>query len=119
MKIRNTVGLLFMVIGLGSAVIGSQVKETTDWLVQAKPFILVFIICMAISATLIHWNSIRRVTYPAVICLWAWLYEHRIWTTAFSRDTYRVYKYLGKSYSRLFDSVQSAFDYYLTNVAEV
>ena len=119
MKIRNTFGLLFMIIGLGSAVIGSQVNETTDWLVQAKPFIWVFFICAAISAILIHWNSVRRITYPAIICVWAWLYKHRIWTSAFSRDTYRVYKYLGKSYRRLFDSVQSAFDYYLNNVAEV
>lgn len=119
MKIRNTFGLLFGIVGLGSAVLGSQVKETTDWLIYAKPYIWVFIICMLISVLLVHWNQVRRVTYPAVICIWAWLYEHRILNSEFSRDTYRVYKHLGKSYSRLFNSVQTAFDYYTTNISEV
>ena len=119
MKIRNTLGLLFCIIGIGSGVLGSQVKESTEWFSQEKPYLLVFILCLAVSVILIHWNSIRRLTYPATICVWAWLYEHRILTSTFSRDTYRVYKHLGKSYSKLFYSVQSAFDYYLTNVAEV
>ena len=115
---RINIGLCFGIIALGSGVLASQMPESVDWLKQAAPFLWVFVIGMFISITLIWWNSIRRITYPAMICLWAWLYDHKVWDTAFSRDTYRVFKHLGKSYSKLYTTVQDAFDYYLSHVVK-
>lgn len=118
MNARKITSAIFGVVGFGSGLLASSVKETSDWFVYAKPFLIVFIICMAIALTLGFWNHIRRVTYPATVCIWAWLYKHKILITDFSRSTYLVYRKLGKSYERLYYTVQDAFDYYLSFVAE-
>lgn len=112
MKVRTTISGVLGIISFSSALLSSGVKETADWFVYAKPFILFAIITGLISFIVYKWDSIRRVTYPATVCLWAWLYERGVIDTQFGKDTYRVYKHLGKSYRRFYTKVQQAFDYY-------
>jgi hypothetical protein len=119
MKIRNTVSAIFGCVSFGSALLSSGVKECADWFQYAKPFILFAIVTGLISAIIYNWNSIRRVTYPAMICGWAWLYEHKFATSKFSKHTYKVYVYFGRSYKKFYSEVQKAFDYYLVKAAEV
>lgn len=118
MKIRNTLSGILGLISFGSALISSGVKESADWFVYARPFILFALIVGLIALVLYKWNSIRRVTYPSMICAWSWLYEHGIIKTKFGADTYRVYKHFGRSYRKLFGKVQDAFDYYMMTEVE-
>ena len=119
MKLRNIVGTAFGCLSFSSAILASGVKETADWFQYAKPFLLFSLVTFIISLALCHWNSVRRVTYPAMICVRAWLYEHRLATSKFSEHTYKVYVYFGRSYKKFYTEVQDAFDYYLAHAAEV
>lgn len=113
MKIRETVSGVLGFISFGSALISSGVKESADWFRYAWPFILFALITGLIALVLHKWNLIRRVTYPATVCLWAWLYEQGVIKSKFSEDTYRVYRHFGKSYRKFYSKVQDAFDYYV------
>lgn len=119
MKIREIVSGIFGIVSFTSALLSSGVKECADWFNYARPFILFAVVTGLIALVIHKWNSIRRVTYPAIVCLWAWLYEHGVIKSKFSEDTYRVYKHLGKSYRRFYTKVQQAFDYYLVASTEV
>ena len=112
MKVRNIVSGILGFVSFTSALLSSGVKESADWFIYAKPFILFAIATALISFILYQWDAIRRISYPATVCLWAWLYEHGIINTQFGKDTYRVYRHLGKSYRRFYSRVQQAFDYY-------
>lgn len=68
---------------------------------------------LAVALFLYNLDSVRRITYPAAICAWAWLYDHRIIRTRFSSSSYRIYRYFGGSYKKLFYKVQEAFDQYV------
>ena len=61
-------------------------------------------------------NSVRRVTYPAAICVRAWLYAHGLAFSKFSSHTYLVFVYLDQSYSNLYSAVQAAFDHLYSGV---
>ena len=60
--------------------------------------------------------SIRRITFPALICMRAWLYDHGLASSKFSNHTHRVFVYFDRSYRTLYSAVQSAFDHYAAEV---
>ena len=100
-------------LSLVAAGFASGAKEGLNWLSVAKPYMIICVVTMTIAIVLYNLDNIRRVTYPAIICAWAYLYEHKILTSDFAKHTYRVYTYFGKSYRLLYLKVQSAFDYYI------
>lgn len=100
-------------IAFTSFIIASGVKEIANWEDVIRPFFVVGFVSTALALILYNWNSIRRVTYPAVICLWVWLHKKKIINSKFSLNTYRVYKHYGCSYKKLFLIVQLAFDEYI------
>lgn len=115
---KNIAGILGM-ISLVAAGFASGAKECVNWLSIARPYLIICAVLLGLAVVFYNWNRIRRVTYPAVICLWAYLYKHKILKTAFARSTYRVYSYFGKSYKRLYLKVQDAFDYYVEVSADI
>lgn len=113
MKIRNTLSGILGLISFGSALISSGVKESADWFIYARPYLTVAILTGIVALILYKWDLIRRVTYPATVCMNAWLYQYGFIHTEFGRATYRLYKHFGRSYRKLFGKVQDAFDYYM------
>ena len=109
---KNISGILGM-ISLVAAGFASGAKEDPNWLAIARPYLIIWVVLLGLAIVIYNWNHIRRVTYPAIICVWAYLYEHQILTSEFAEHTYRVYSYFGKSYKRLYLKVQGAFDRYV------
>lgn len=109
---KNISGILVM-ISLVAAGFASGAKEDPNWLAIARPYLITWGVLLGLAIVIYNWNHIRRVTYPAIICVWAYLYEHKILTSDFAKHTYRVYSYFGKSYKRLYLKVQGAFDHYI------
>ena len=103
-----TGGLIGTSIISGLAVSG--IKDSADWWVITKPFFIVWAISTALAAIILNFNQIRRVIYPAFVCMSAWLYKYQIIMTKFTRDTYRVYKLNSKSFKKLFGYTQDLFD---------
>ena len=115
---KNIAGILGMIsfVAVGFA---SGAKEDPNWLSIAKPYLIIWAVLLGLAIVIYNWNRIRRVTYPAIICVWAYLYEHKILRTKFAKSTYRVYSYFGKSYKKLYLKVQDAFDYYVEVSADI
>lgn len=113
MKIRNIISVALGIISCVSLFLGSAVKDTADCLTYELPLMMVALVTGVTALVLYKWLAIRRITYPALICVWAWLYEHKLSKSEFSRHTYKVYVFFGRSYSKLYDTVQDAFDQYL------
>ena len=119
MKLRNITSIVLAIISIGSAILASSIKDTVDAPRQELPFYVIALITGIIALVLHYWSSIRRATYPAIICMWAWLYDHKLAKSQFSSHTYRVYVYFGRSYKNLYAKVQSAFDEYSKAEANV
>lgn len=118
MKYRINASAILGMISFTSALISSGVKECAEWFTYAKPFLMFAVITGILAAIIYNWNYIRRFTYPCMICIRAWLYEHNLSASKFSRHTYKVYVHFGRSYKRFFFEVQDAFDQYLATVGE-
>lgn len=116
---KKIITYILYFVGFAAFVLASGIIGVANWLDIARPYFVVGSVALAIALVISNIDNIRRFTYPSVVCLWAWLYEHKIWKTSFSRDTYLVYKRFGKSYSNLYYSVQDAFDRYLIAVKKV
>lgn len=116
---RKTIAYILYFVGFAAFILASGIRDVANWLDIARPYFAVGSVTLAIALVISNIDNIRRFTYPSVVCLWAWLYEHKIWKTSFSKDTYLVYKSFGKSYSNLYYSVQDAFDRYLIAVRKV
>ena len=101
-------GLVAISVVSGFAVSG--IPESSNWWEMTKPFFLVWIISTALAVIIPNFNQIRRIIYPAFVCISAWLYKYKIIMTKFTRDTYRVYKYNSKSFKKLFGYTQDLFD---------
>lgn len=110
---RKTISYILYAIAFTCAIIASSVTEGVDWFERAKPFFVVWFICMVVGLTLGYRDSIRRVTYPIFTCICAWVYKHKIIMTKFTRSAYRVYKMQRSSYKRLYFYTQDMFDIYL------
>lgn len=113
MKLRHVIGIILGIVSCGALFSASAVKDTADCFKYELPLLIVAIVTGIIAIVLYKWVAIRRVTYPALICMWAWLYEHKLAKSEFSCHTYKVYVFFGCSYSKLYDTVQDAFDHYL------
>ena len=116
---RKTIAYILYFVGFAAFILASGIRDVANWLDIARPYFAVGSVTLAIALVISNIDNIRRFTYPSVICLWAWLYEHKIIKTQFGKSTYIVYKRYGKSYSILFDTVQDAFDKYLTLAKQV
>jgi len=112
-KTKKIITYILATVSLFSILLASGIKDIEGWEEIARPYFLVWFISLTIALIIVNINYIRRFTYPAIICLLAWLYDKKIIHTKFSKSTYRVYKYYGKSYSKLFAVVKNAFDYYI------
>lgn len=101
------------IISASSFVLATGVNNSSAGDMIMSICFLVGFTSLAIALFLYNLDSLRRITYPTVICVWAWLYAHRILRTQFSFSTYKVYRYFGGSYKKLFYKVQEAFDQYV------
>lgn len=110
---RKNIAIILGMLSFVAVGFASGAKEGLNWILAAKPYLIIWAITLVISVVLYNWENVRRVTYPAIICVWAYLYEHQILTSEFAEHTYRVYSYFGKSYKRLYLKVQGAFDRYV------
>lgn len=118
MKLRKIFSIILGVISVTSVILASAIPDSPNSFNQELPFYIVGIIAGILAIALHYWMMIRRTVYPALICMWAWLYEHKLARSKFSNHTYRVYVYYGKSYATLYNKVQGAFDQY-AETAEV
>ena len=116
---RKIIAYILGSISTASILIASGIKDIKGWEVIARPYFIVWLVALVLAVVLYKWDSIRRVTYPALTCISAWLYEHKIIKTKFGKSTYRVYVYYGKSYSKFYEVVQDAFDRYLAIAKEI
>lgn len=113
MKIRKTISYILYAIAFTCSVLASSVKEGIDWFDHAKPFFVIWAICIVLGLVLGYLDNIRRVTYPVFTCICAWVYKHKVFMTKFTRSAYRVYKMQKSSYKRLYHYTQGMFDIYL------
>lgn len=119
MKLRKILSIILGVISVAAVVLASAIPDSPESFNQELPFYIVGIIAGILAITLHYWMSIRRIVYPAIICMMAWLYEHKLAKSKFSSHTYRVYVYYGESYATLYNKVQGAFDQYAKEATEV
>lgn len=112
-QVRKLFSYISGAISLVAILLASGIKDTANWETIAAPFFWIWALSLCASLILYNWNSIRRITYPTIICIWAWAYEHKILSSTFSKHTYQVYVKLNKSYTKLYLVVQNAFDQYL------
>lgn len=103
-------------ISIIAIMLASGIPNTPNWKSLSGPFFWIWLITLGIAELLYNINALRRVTYPVTICIWAWLYDHKLLTTEFSRHTYVVFTRYGSSYRKLFRAVQDAFDRYIQAV---
>lgn len=111
--IRKIITYTLAIVSIACIYLASGIRDVANWREIAKPFFIIWFITLAGSLILSNINNIRRFTYPAVVCLSAWSYKHKIMMTNFTRSTYRVYKAKNSSYSDLFNYTQTLFDIYL------
>lgn len=108
--IKKYITGILVSIAIVSGLAVSGVPESADWWVIAKPFFCAWFISFSVALLINNFNYVRRVFYPAFVCLSAWLYKYRIIMTKFTRDTYRVYKMNSRSFRKLFGYTQDLFD---------
>lgn len=113
MKAQKAITYSLYIISFASVLLASGIREVKDWWNIAKPFFAVWFICLIIALTITNINSIRRYTYPMLVCISAWSYKHKVIMTRFTRNTHRVYKMNKNSYKKLFLYTQNMFDKYL------
>jgi len=119
MTLRRVISIILGLVSGGALFSASAVKDMVDCFKYELPLLIVALVAGIIAIVLYKWVAIRRVTYPALICMWAWLYEHKLAKSEFSRHTYKVYVFFGRSYSKLYDTVQDAFDHCVESDAKV
>lgn len=110
LKIKRIITYVLVGISFTSIMLATGIKDVTNWWDIAKPFFIVWGITLVVALLIANINQIRRVTYPALVCVSSWAYEHRFVTTQFTHNTYKLYKWKNKSYSALYDYVQDLFD---------
>lgn len=115
---KKLIAVAFGTVALIAAGFAAGTKEVANWYEIARPCIIIGIVSAIIAIALYNWEAIRRIVYPAIFCMWAWLYEHKLARSKFSRHTYKVYAYFGKSYKTFYKEVQGAFDLYTKDSSE-
>lgn len=110
MNVKNIITGFFGSIALTSVYLASGIVEVPNWLELAKPFFVIGFISTVVAMIAYNINHIRRITYPALICLSSWAYKNKIIKTRFTKNTYRLYRWKGRSYRNLFGYVQQLFD---------
>lgn len=110
MKLKKLISYILYAVSTTSIVLASGIHQVKDWWEIARPFFAVWFICLIVALTISHIETIRRYTYPTLVCVCAWSFKHKILMTKFTRNTYKLYKYKNRSYSELFDYVQDLFD---------
>jgi len=102
------------IILAGTAVVtglaASAIKEIPGWWEVTRPLFIIYMLSIIVAITINNFNYVRRITYPVLVCVCAWLYQHKIVTTKFTQSTYRVFKWKNKSYRQLFGYTQDLFD---------
>lgn len=101
------------IISFTSILLASGIKQVANWWDIAKPYFAIWFISTLLAVCITYFNQIRRVMYPAIVCISAWLYKHKVLMTDFTRNTHRVYKMNHSSYKNLFNYTQDIFDIYL------
>ena len=107
-SLRSITATAFYITGITSAILTTGVDTT--YTNNLSKLVCTTVICFAIALTLTYLDKIRRITYPSLVCLCAWIYKHRIAMTKFTRNAFRIYKMTGHSYSKLYDYTQDLFD---------
>ena len=115
---KKILAVVFGTISLLAAGFASGAKEVVNWYEIARPYIIVCIVSFIIALVLYNWEALRRIIYPAIFCMMAWMYEHKLTKSKFGRHTYKVYAYFGKSYKTFYQEVQGAFDLYTKDTSE-
>lgn len=110
MTFKRFIAGIFIGISILSGIAVASIKESADWWITARPFFYVWFTASAIALLINNFNYVRRIMYPAFVCVSAWLYKYQIVKTKFTRDTYKVYKWKNKSYKKLFGYTQDLFD---------
>lgn len=107
-SLRSITATAFYITGIISAILTTGVDTT--YTNNLYKLVCTTVISFAIALTLTYLDNIRRITYPAMVCLCAWIYKHRIAMTKFTRNSFRLYKLNKHSYSQLYDYIQDLFD---------
>lgn len=92
-----------------AAIIVSSVGEVDNWWQISKPWVWVFIISSLVGVITYNITEIRRYTYPSLVCILAWMYEHKLIATNFSYRSHIIYRKYN-SYARLFQTTQNLYD---------
>ena len=109
---RKLIASILWITSIVSAIAFAGVPNVINWWELAKPYFIICFISAILAFAVTFPNRIRKITYPALVCISAWAYKHRVLMTRFTKSTYRVYKANHSSYSELFDYTQALFDIY-------
>jgi Na+/alanine symporter len=109
-KIKRIITYVLVGISFTSIMLATGIKEVANWWDIAKPFFVVWFIALVVALLIANINQIRRVSYPTLVCISSWAYKHRVITTKFTQNTYKLYRWKNSSYEALYDYVQDLFD---------
>ena len=107
---KKIITYILGIIAVASIFLASGIRQVANWHEIAKPYFMVFYVCVAVALLINNWNYVRRFTYPTLVCISSWMYKHNLLKTTFTYNTYKLYKWQKKSYKNLFIYVQDLFD---------
>lgn len=113
MKPSKIISYILYAVSIVSILLASGIRQVANWWDIARPFFAVWFICLVLALTITNINTIRRYTYPILVCISAWSFKHKVLMTKFTRNTHRVYRMQNSSYKKLFAYTQYMFDMYL------
>lgn len=97
-------------VAVFSALIISGISDSPTWWSDILPWVITFSISIIIAGIPYNIESIRRYTYPALVVLLAWGYEHRLIYSQFSYHANIIYHRQGASYRNLYILTQNLYD---------
>lgn len=99
-----------IIVSTVSAVAIASVGEVDNWWQISSSWLVLFIVATSVGIITGNISEIRRYTYPAIICITAWAYEHNILVTKFARNSNIIFNKHNKDYHKLFQVVQDLYD---------
>lgn len=107
--IKKIITGISFAVAFFAALVVSSVGEVDNWWQISKPWVAVFFIFATVGVVAYNITEIRRYTYPSLVCLLAWMYEHKLIANNFSYRSHVIYRKYN-SYGKLFKTTQNLYD---------
>lgn len=107
MKLLSNISFILSTV---CAVMVASVSEVPNWWDITKPWAIAFFVFVAIYIVSNNIDEIRRYTYPVLVCILAWGYNHKIIYGKFAKMSYIMYQKYNSNYYKLYTKIQNLYD---------